>query len=98
MDYEIETTNVFDKWFSKIKDKKSQARILVRIKRIQFGHFGDHKAIDDELFELRLFFGSGFRVYYTIRGNTVVLLLTGGDKSSQNKDIQKAKAIMEDLA
>lgn len=97
MAYEIETTNIFDKWFSQIRDTTHRARILARIKRIQTGHFGDHKVVDTHLYELRLFFGPGFRIYYTIKGNKIIFLLTGGDKSSQKKDIEKARAIMEVL-
>jgi putative addiction module killer protein len=97
MIYEIETTNVFDKWFSQIRDTRHRARILARIKRIQIGNFGDHKIIDTNIFELRFFFGPGFRIYYTIKDDRIIFLLTGGDKSSQKNDIEKARAIMEDL-
>ena len=97
MIYEIETTSVFDKWFSQIKDTRHRARILARIKRIQIGNFGDHKMVDTNIFELRFFFGPGFRIYYTIKGERIIFLLTGGDKSSQKNDIEKARTIMEDL-
>lgn len=97
MIYEIETTNVFDKWFSQIRDTRHRARILARIKRIQIGNFGDHKMVDTNIFELRFFFGPGFRIYYTIKGDRIIFLLTGGDKSSQKNDIEKARTIMEDL-
>lgn len=97
MIYEIETTSIFDKWFSQVKDTKHRARILARIKRIQIGNFGDHKIVNTHLFELRFFFGPGFRIYYTIKGDRIVFLLTGGDKSTQKKDIEKAKGIMEEL-
>ena len=97
MVYEIKTTNIFDKWFAKIKNMQHRARIISRIDRIQLGNFGDYKNISNNLFELRFFFGSGFRVYYTIKGKEVVILLSGGDKSNQETDIQKAKNIMETL-
>lgn len=97
MKYEIETTNVFDRWLAGIKDITFRARIISRFDRIQLGSFGDHKNLGDGLFELRFFFGPGFRAYYTIRVCKVVFLLCGGDKSSQSKDIERAKAIMEEL-
>lgn len=97
MGYDIKTTNIFDKWLSGIRDLSHRARIFNRFDRIQAGHFGDHKNLGGELFELRFFFGPGFRVYYTIRDNTIVFLLCGGDKSSQTKDIEKARQIAVDL-
>ena len=65
-----------------------------RFDHIQLGNCGDHKRLGNSLFELRFFFSSGFRAYYTIKDGKVVFLLCGGDKSSQNKDINKARAIM----
>jgi putative addiction module killer protein len=97
MKYEIETTNIFDKWLAGIKDIRNRARIINRFDHIQLGNFGDHKRLGTDLFELRFFFSSGFRVYYTIKNGKVVFLLCGGDKSSQSKDIDKAKAIMAEL-
>jgi len=95
--YEIETTNIFDKWFSGIKNARYKARFLTRFDRVQMGNFGDHKKLDNDLFELRFFFGPGFRAYYAIKENKIVFLLCGGDKSSQKKDIRKARIIMENL-
>jgi putative addiction module killer protein len=64
---------------------------------MRFGHFGDHKLIENSLFELRFFFGSGYRVYYTIKHNQIILLLCGGDKSSQSSDIDKARHLLNHL-
>lgn len=97
MKYEIETTNVFDKWLAGIRDLTFRARIISRFDRIQLGNFGDHKSLGDGLFELRFFFGPGFRAYYTVKESKVVFLLCGGDKSSQSKDIEQAKSIMTSL-
>ncbi len=97
MRYKLKTTNIYDKWFKKIKNNQYKARILARLNRIRQGNFGDFKQLEDDLFELRLFFGPGFRIYYTVQEDTVVLMLCGGDKSSQQKDIEKAKIIMEVL-
>ena len=95
--YEIKTTVVFDKWLKKLKDRSAKIRILARIDRVSHGNFGDIKEIDNPLTEMRFFFGSGYRIYYVIRENTIVLLLNGGDKDSQKKDIEKAKEILKAL-
>ncbi len=97
MKYELRSTKKFNKWFSKIKDATSKRRILARLARVENGNFGDFKQIHADLFELRFFFGSGWRIYYTIRGNRVVLLLVSGDKSSQQNDIQKAKELLSEM-
>ncbi len=97
MKYELRSTDHFDRWFETISDKLTRARILNRLDTMTIGHFGDHKAISTGLFELRLFFGPGYRIYYTIRGREIVLLLVGGDKSTQGKDIKKAKEILEKM-
>jgi putative addiction module killer protein len=72
-------------------------QVLSRLARVENGHFGDTKTLAADLFELRCFFGGGIRLYYTIRNQRVVLLLAGGDKSSQDRDIAKAKAILDAL-
>ncbi|MBM9531625.1 type II toxin-antitoxin system RelE/ParE family toxin [Desulfoprunum benzoelyticum] len=97
MRYEIETTNIFDKWLAGITDVRHRARIISRLDHIQLGNFGDHKNLGGGLFELRFFFGPGFRAYYTIKGDKVVILLCGGDKSRQQKDIEKAKIVLTEL-
>ncbi len=94
MKYELQSTQVFNKWFSGI-DAINKRRILARFARIENGHFGDFKQIDTHLFELRFFFGGGFRIYYTLRNNQIVLLLVGGDKTSQNTDINQAKQLLK---
>ena len=81
----------FVDWIQSLRDHKTRRRIRKRISRMEEGNFGDHKSIGDGVFELRLFFGSGYRVYFAEDGDTVVVLLSGGDKSTQNKDIKKAK-------
>ncbi|MCP3876660.1 MAG: type II toxin-antitoxin system RelE/ParE family toxin [Desulfobacteraceae bacterium] len=73
MTYEIETTNIFNKWFARIKNPQYKAKFLVRVDRVRAGNFGDHKRLENNLFELRFFFGPGFRVYYTIKNNKIVL-------------------------
>ena len=81
----------FITWLNSIKDVKVQRRIRLRVDRLIDGNFGDTKPVGDNLFELRLFFGPGYRVYYTIDNDTLVILFSGGDKSTQVEDIKKAK-------
>lgn len=88
---EIEQTATFSKWARQLKDRVAQKRILKRLEDIaDTGNLGDHKPVGEGVFEFRFFFGPGYRVYFTMRGETVVLLLAGGDKSTQSKDIAKA--------
>ena len=95
--YVIQKTEVFDAWFSKLKDKPAKARILIRIKRIENGNFGDSKDIGNKVEELRFFQGPGYRIYFTRRRNQIILLLNGGDKSSQARDIKKAIEILKGI-
>jgi len=81
----------FVDWLNAMKDAKSRRRVLQRLSRLESGNFGDCKPLKDGICELRLHFGSGYRVYYAEQGDTVVILLCGGDKSTQSKDIAKAK-------
>lgn len=97
MTYDIETTPDFDKWLRKIRDKRTLHRFDARLNRVAKGDFGDVKQIDTHLFEMRFFFGNGYRVYYTIRNKKIILLLCGGDKSTQSKDIAKAKNLLNQL-
>ena len=97
MKYELRSTEHFDKWIGKIKDRQTHARILRRLDKLIIGAFGDCKAISSNLFELRMFFGPGYRVYYTIQGKEIILLLVGGDKSNQAKDIEKATNLLKEL-
>lgn len=95
--YIVRTTDVFDEWLKDVSDIIFQKRIQVRIDRISLGNLGDHKAVGDGIFELRMVFGPGFRVYYTIRDQVIVILLCGGDKSGQKEDIEYAKEIAKEL-
>ena len=79
-------------WLDKL-DWKTQERILARVARMGRGQFGDFKALSGGLYELRLFFGPGYRVYFAERSGTVILILTGGSKSSQTRDIQRAREL-----
>ena len=78
-------------------DGTTRKRILLRFDRLKDGNFGDCKQLDEYLYELRFNFGSGYRVYYTFEDNKIVLLINGGDKKSQSKDIKKAQEIIKNL-
>ena len=81
----------FTEWFASIQDTKTQTRIRGRLDRLEKGNFGDCESVGSGVFELRLHFGPGYRIYFGEVGRTIVLLLCGGDKSTQARDIQRAK-------
>ena len=93
----IYTTEAFDGWFSSLRDKQSARRIQARIDRAEEGNFGDHKSVGEGVSEMRIHHGPGFRVYFTLRGLEIVILLAGGDKSSQTKDIELAQDLARQL-
>jgi len=80
----------FDTWLAALKDRKGRARILDRIRSAERGNFGDCEPVSEGVSEMRIHFGPGYRVYFTRRGEVVYLLLLGGDKSSQKRDIRRA--------
>ena len=82
--------DVFEDWLDSVRDLRAQAAILARLDRLELGLFGDTKAVSDGVSELRVNIGAGYRVYYARRGKMILLLLCGGDKSSQNADIKRA--------
>lgn len=82
----------FIQWLESIRDKVTQARIRQRLRRIELGNFGDHRSVGNGVSELRLHFGSGYRIYYGQVSNEIILLLAGGDKSAQQSDIRRAKS------
>lgn len=86
----------FVEWLESLEDRKARYRIKEKLDKVALGNLGDHKFVSDGVYELRLAFGSGYRIYYGNEGNTVVLLLCGGDKSTQKKDIKKAVAYFKD--
>ena len=93
----IYTTEVFDAWLEYLKDKQTARRIQARIDRAEEGNFGDHKAVGEGVSEMRIHHGPGFRVYFTQHGLEIVILLAGGDKSSQSKDIETAHELARQL-
>lgn len=96
--YFIEKTTEFDKWLKKLKDLKAKAKILFRIQKIEIDmHFGDTNAVGDGIRELRVHFAKGYRIYFKEKNEKIIVLLVGGEKSSQQKDIAKAKKIWKKL-
>ena len=94
---EIRKTEAFTKWFDNLKDRRAKARVQARIDRMELGNFGDVAPVGEGVSELRIFYGPGYRVYFVQRGSAVVILLSGGDKSTQNPDIVKAKELAKQL-
>lgn len=92
---EVVTSATFDRWLRKLKDRRAAARVLVRIDRLAAGNPGDVKPVGRGISELRINYGPGYRVYFLREGDRLVLLLTGGDKSTQQDDIKTAQAIAE---
>ena len=93
---EVLKTDEFDRWFKKLRDSKAKAVIGLRINRIiNTGNLGDYKVIDEHIKEMRINSGPGYRIYFTQKRGKIVLLLNGGNKSSQNRDIEKAKKLNE---
>ena len=86
----------FTEWFESIRDMKTQTRIRRQLTRLEVGNFGDCQSVGSGVFELRIHFGPGYRIYFGKISNTVLLLLCGGDKSSQPRDIERAKAYWQD--
>ena len=94
--YKVKETDHFSKWLLKLKDIKGKVSIIRRVKRIQLGNFGDHESLGNNVNELRITTGPGYRVYYTQKDSDIILLLIGGDKSTQEKDITKAKEMAKE--
>src|SRR5690554_6754393 len=90
----INKTKEFDRWLRKLKDLRAKAKILFRIQKIETdGHFGDCKPVDEGISEMKINYAKGYRVYFKEKDNKIVILLIGGGKSTQQKDIEKARKI-----
>ena len=94
---QIQQTEAYGKWFAGLRDRVARARIDIRIRRLSLGNAGDAKPVGDGVSELRVDHGPGYPVYFIQRGEVVIVLLAGGDKSTQDKDIRNAKAAANDL-
>lgn len=94
---EIRETATFKRWLSRLRDQQGRARILIRIRRLSLGNPGDVRPVGEGVSEMRIDYGPGYRVYYFARGNVLVVLLCGGDKSTQDQDIRDAKRLVNEL-
>ena len=95
--YQLQRTETFDQWLAGLRDAKGKARILARLESVRLGNLGDSRSLGGGLHELRVFAGPGYRVYFAPRGKIVIVLLCGGDKSSQQRDIVRARRLLAAL-
>jgi len=94
---DIKKTDVYARWLDDLRDIRARARVLARVERLAAGNPGDVKSIGEGVSEMRIDYGPGYRVYFTQRGNEIVILLAGGDKSTQNADIKTAQELARNL-
>jgi putative addiction module killer protein len=93
----VRQTSHYKKWFDRLRDPQARARIDIRIRRLSLGNPGEVKPVGNGVSELKIDYGPGYRIYFVQRGQEWILLLIGGDKSTQHKDIQKAIALAQEL-
>jgi putative addiction module killer protein len=93
----VHQTETFREWLRKLRDRKAAAKIAARLARLELGNFGDAEPVGQGVTELRVHFGPGYRVYVVQRGDVLVVVLCGGDKASQARDIKKAKTMAQEL-
>lgn len=94
--FDIIQSDIFKAWLRKLRDSTAQDRILVRMRRMSKGNLGDVKAVGEGVSEARIDYGPGYRIYFITHGKTVIVLLCGGDKRSQSRDIQQAKTLAKE--
>ncbi|MFI3137460.1 MAG: type II toxin-antitoxin system RelE/ParE family toxin [Methylococcaceae bacterium] len=97
MNYQIQQTESFAKWLAGLRDQRAKTAIYRRIDRAEAGNLGDIKPVGDGVSEMRLDVGAGYRVYFTVRGDVLVVLLAGGDKSTQQADIKRAIKLSKEV-
>jgi putative addiction module killer protein len=95
--FEIRQTETYSQWFNTLRDRQAKARIDIRVRRLSMGNPGDVKPVGQGLSELRIDYGPGYRVYFVQRGETLIILLAGGDKRTQERDIKTALDLAQDL-
>lgn len=95
--FEVRQTTRFATWLAGLRDERARARILKRIDRAQAGNLGDVGPVGEGISEMRIFYGPGFRVYFVRRGEALILLLCGGDKSTQEADIEEARKLAKEI-
>ena len=94
---EVRQTQVFREWLAALRDRRAALKIGARLNRLEIGNFGDVKPVGEGVSELRINYGPGYRVYIVQRGSVLVVVLCGGDKSAQGRDIERAKVLARDL-
>lgn len=94
---EIRQTETYQKWFASLRDRVARVRIDIRIRRLSLGNRGDVKPVGEGVFEIRIDYGPGYRIYYIQKNNAIVILLCGGDKSTQSKDINRAHELARNM-
>lgn len=95
--FAVSQSETFKRWFDRLRDGEAQARIDVRIRRATLGNLGDVRSVGKGVSEMRIDYGPGYRLYFTQRDQVVILLLCGGDKSTQTRDIKRAQRMVADL-
>jgi putative addiction module killer protein len=95
--FELRQTAIFRSWLADLRDTQARLRIAARLRRAQLGNLGDVKSVGDGVQEMRLDHGPGYRLYFTRRGDVIVILLCGGDKSTQDRDIRRAKELSREV-
>ncbi len=95
--FTVRQTQEFQDWLDDLKDKKAQLRIVARLRQAEAGNLGDWKPVGNEVSEMRVDFGPGYRLYFTKRQNILVVMLAGGDKSTQARDVKRAQKILQQL-
>ena len=93
----IQLTTDFQDWLDAVKDRRVQVRIVARLRQAEAGNLGDWKSVGDEVSEMRVALGPGYRLYFTRRNNVLIIMLAGGEKSTQARDISRAKRILKQL-
>lgn len=95
--FEVRTTDEFDQWLSDLADERAKTKIASRLARLRFGNAGDAKPVGEGVSEMRVHHGPGYRIYYKQTGQTIIVILCGGDKSTQSNDIKRAKQMAAEL-
>ncbi|MEH1944714.1 MAG: type II toxin-antitoxin system RelE/ParE family toxin [Nostoc sp.] len=92
----VDGKNIFDEWLDSLRDRRAKAKIRARLDRVEDGNLGDCKSVGEGVFELRIDYGPGYRIYFGEEGITIIILLCGGDKSTQKQDVDKAQEYWKD--
>ena len=95
--YTVLQTQEFQDWLDALRDRRAQVRIAARIRMAEAGNLGDWKSVGGEVSEMRIAFGPGYRLYFARRGSIVIIMLAGGDKSTQSRDIKRAQNLLGEL-